>query len=346
MPVLLLMKVLVGGRTSSVYHVFELDLEMPKFAAYAAEDRPPPGGIPVSHVCFELQHPASRIASWLEARFGARTALAAAGGSSSSGGVRRSSSGAGKKQQQQLTAHFTCLRTKQQLAVMAAPGPGGALTVWLHCDSMTLAGEMLQVRDSTPHSSASSNSPVRHRTNQQVHTGDTVAQDQRHHRCGLAVCGCCLPCLSQDLAGWLGVTEVNSTASFPAAMAAFQETLKTVEAASAARSLVDGDAAQLAGAIKGAVVRAEDARLLGDVSGLKRAHKRLADLNRDMWLEHGRRVSRQQELLAGLKAVNQMIQAAAGLRVGPAQGKVVAACRAAIKANDLAALERVVSGGV
>lgn len=155
MPVLLLMKVLVGGRTSSVYHVFELDLEMPKFAAYAAEDRPPPGGIPVSHVCFELQHPASRIASWLEARFGAHAALAATGGSSSSGGVRRSSSGAVKEQQQQqLTAHFTCLRTKQPLAVRAAPGPGGALTVWLHCDSMTLAGEMLQVRDSTPHRTA------------------------------------------------------------------------------------------------------------------------------------------------------------------------------------------------
>jgi Bardet-Biedl syndrome 2 protein len=149
MPVLLLMKVLVGSRTSSVYHVFELDLEMPKFAAYAAEDRPPPGGIPVSHVCFELQHPASRIASWLEARFGARAALAAAGGGSSSGGgARRSSSGAGREQQQQqqqLTAHFTCLRTKQPLAVRAAPGPGGNLTVWLHCDSMTLAGEMLQV---------------------------------------------------------------------------------------------------------------------------------------------------------------------------------------------------------
>lgn len=146
-PVLLLMKVLVGSRASSVYHVFELDLEMPKFAAYAAEDRPPPGGIPASHVCFELQHPASRIASWLEARFGARAALAAAAGSSN-GGVRRSSSGGGRdQQQQQLTAHFTCLRTKQPLAVRAAPAPHGGpgLMVWLHCESMALAGELLQV---------------------------------------------------------------------------------------------------------------------------------------------------------------------------------------------------------
>lgn len=118
---------------------------MPKFAAYAAEDRPPTEGIPLGHVCFELQHPASRVASWLEARFGTRAALAAVGGSSSSGGMRRSSSSGGKEQQQQLTAHFTCLRTKQPLAVRAAPGPSGGLMVWLHCDSMSLAGEMLQV---------------------------------------------------------------------------------------------------------------------------------------------------------------------------------------------------------
>lgn len=149
----------------------------------------------------------------------------------------------------------------------------------------------------------------------------------------------------QDLASRLGVTELSSTASFPAAMAAFRDTIAHVEAASAARNLVGSQAATMAVDIKQAVVRAEDARLLGDVAGLRRAHKRLADLNRDMWLEHSRRVSNQQELMEGLKAINQMIQAAAGLRVGPAQGRVVAACRAAIKANNLQALEQVVCMG-
>jgi hypothetical protein len=151
------MKVLVGSRTSSIYHVFELDLEMPKFAAYAAEDRPPPGGIPVGHVSFELQHPASRVASWLEARFGSHVALAA---SASSGGEARrsssSSSGGGGREQQQLTAHFTCLRTKQALAVRAGPGPNGGLMVWLHCDSMALAGDMLQVRCAATNKSGAS----------------------------------------------------------------------------------------------------------------------------------------------------------------------------------------------
>jgi len=68
-------------------------------------------------------------------------------------------------------------------------------------------------------------------------------------------------------------------------------------------------------------------------------------LNRDMWLDHARRANNQQQLLGGLKSINQMIQAAAKLRVGPAQSRVVAACRAAIKANNLQALNKVVCEG-
>ena len=44
------------------------------------------------------------------------------------------------------------------------------------------------------------------------------------------------------------------------------------------------------------------------------------------------------QLLEALREVNQMIQRAAKLRVGQAKGAVVAACRAALKANNLQAL--------
>lgn len=44
-----------------------------------------------------------------------------------------------------LEAHFTCMRTRQPLALRAAAGSAG-LKVWLHCDSMELAGELLQVK--------------------------------------------------------------------------------------------------------------------------------------------------------------------------------------------------------
>jgi hypothetical protein len=93
------------------------------------------------------------------------------------------------------------------------------------------------------------------------------------------------------------------------------------------------------------VVRAEDARLLGDMAALRKQHRRLADLNRDMWGEHSKRAANQAELVEGLKGINLMIQQAAKLRVGPAQARVVAACRAAIKANNLQALSKVVCEG-
>jgi Bardet-Biedl syndrome 2 protein len=64
-----------------------------------------------------------------------------------------------------------------------------------------------------------------------------------------------------------------------------------------------------------------------------------------MWGEHGKRAANQTELVDGLKSINLMIQLAAKLRVGPAQAHVVAACRAAIKANNLQALRKVVCEG-
>lgn len=54
----------------------------------------------------------------------------------------------------------------------------------------------------------------------------------------------------QDLAAYVGVTELNSTASFPASMEQFKATLATVEACSATRSLVEGDTAALCASIK------------------------------------------------------------------------------------------------
>jgi hypothetical protein len=60
---------------------------------------------------------------------------------------------------------------------------------------------------------------------------------------------CCLVLL-QDLAVYLGVGELNSTASFPTAMDTFKATLARVEACSATRSLVEGDTAALCASIK------------------------------------------------------------------------------------------------
>jgi hypothetical protein len=118
-----------------VYHVFELEIELPKYAMYAAEERALAAAPPASHVSFVLQHPAARIASWIESRFNTKPSL----GNGATG----------------LEAAFTCMRSRQPLVVRATAGSAG-LRVWLHCESMELAGELLQVRrvsyNGQPHS--------------------------------------------------------------------------------------------------------------------------------------------------------------------------------------------------
>lgn len=56
--------------------------------------------------------------------------------------------------------------------------------------------------------------------------------------------------LLQDLAHYLKVEELNSTANFPSAMEQFSSTLSKVEACSATRALVEGDTAVLCASIK------------------------------------------------------------------------------------------------
>lgn len=108
-----------------VYHVFELEIELPKYAMYAAEERALSAGPPASHISFVMQHPASRIASWVESRFSTKPNLGNGANS--------------------LEAAFTCMRSRQPLVVRAAAG-SSRLRVALHCESMELAGELLQVR--------------------------------------------------------------------------------------------------------------------------------------------------------------------------------------------------------
>lgn len=129
--VMLLMLMLCFNRVNHLqlprqaYHVFELEIELPKYAMYAAEERALPAGPPASHVSFVMQHPATRVASWIESRFNTKPNVGSGATS--------------------LDAAFTCMRTRQPLVVRAATTGSGGLRVWLHCESMELAGELLQV---------------------------------------------------------------------------------------------------------------------------------------------------------------------------------------------------------
>ena len=66
---------------------------------------------------------------------------------------------------------------------------------------------------------------------------------------------------------------------------------------------------------------------------------------RQLVMEHTKRATNHNDLLEALKLVNTMIQHAARLRLGAPKAQVVAACRAAIKANNTSALLKIIREG-
>lgn len=114
----MLIKALVGSRTSSVYHVFEMDFSLPKFAAYG----PAPHGMarPESFVTFRMNERVNRVAMWLQSAFVNQEA-----GSQDVLGVR-----------------LVSLRTGKPLFIDATGDEGGTVTI--RTDSMEVAGEVLQ----------------------------------------------------------------------------------------------------------------------------------------------------------------------------------------------------------
>ncbi|MEW5314625.1 MAG: hypothetical protein WDW38_006104 [Sanguina aurantia] len=267
--VVLMIKVLVGQRTSAVFHVFELEIELPKFSMYAAVEK---GSFPepTASVTFSINERVARLANWIETRFSVKATSAKA---------------------DVLEAFFLCLRDRQPLVLKVHP-VNNQVQVTIKTDNMDLAGEAVQ-----------------------------------------------------DLAAYLGILDLQSTADFPVAMTSFKEVLQTVDEHNLTRLRMNADMADSSNLIKTLLIRAEDVRILGDMKSMKKFYRQLFDLNRDLIADHDKRATNHKELLDALKEVNQMIQRSARLRVGGPKTRVVAACRAAIKVNNMASLFKIIREG-
>ena len=80
------------------------------------------------------------------------------------------------------------------------------------------------------------------------------------------------------------------------------------------RGTLRGSLAEGVGGLKGVVVRAEDARVRGDMVGVKSHYTELQGVVGDLAREYGTRAGVQGALVEALKEVNVMIQKGAGLR--------------------------------
>ena len=149
----------------------------------------------------------------------------------------------------------------------------------------------------------------------------------------------------QDICAVLDITDLESQADFPTQMDTFAEVLARVEQYNDTRVRMTAEMAEITNTVKALVVKAEDARLMGNMPHMCKMYGAMRDANRDLVLEHTKRATNHSELLAALKEVNQMIQRAAKLRNGAHKVKVVSACRAAIKANKTHAIYKIIADG-
>lgn len=142
----------------------------------------------------------------------------------------------------------------------------------------------------------------------------------------------------QDLCSWLQLHDVASTAEFPECMEEFKQVLGNVLKHDAMRVKLAASMADASNVIKTLVIKAEDARLLGDTKTMSQHYLELYKLNKELLGTHTERADNHQQLLSNLKLVNQMIQKAARLRCGTHKAQVVAACRDAIQTNSVNSL--------
>lgn len=82
-----------------------------------------------------------------------------------------------------------------------------------------------------------------------------------------------------------------------------------------------------------------------DMHTMRTAYTQLSTLNAQLVGAYNVRAQNQENLLAALKEVNQMIQRAANLRMGKAKARVIADCRNAVKTNNMNSLFRIIRQG-
>merc|ERR1712227_85914 len=149
----------------------------------------------------------------------------------------------------------------------------------------------------------------------------------------------------QDLCAHLQVSELESIANFPDEMEKFKSVLMKVDEYNAVRLKLTAEMADSSNLVKLLIVKAEDYRMLSDMGNLKKVFSSLQQTNSDLIAEYNKRANNHAQLLGQLKEVNMMIQKAAKLRVGNAKTRVVAACRQAIKKNNIHELFQIIRTG-
>ncbi|XP_062922754.1 Bardet-Biedl syndrome 2 protein homolog [Mobula hypostoma] len=149
----------------------------------------------------------------------------------------------------------------------------------------------------------------------------------------------------QSLTSFLAIEDLQVEADFPAYFEELRQVLVQVDGYHSVHQKLTAEMADHSNLVRSLLIRAEDARLMGDMTNMKKGYMELNDLNRDLINGYKIRCNNHTELLSCLRAVNQAIQRAGHLRVGKPKTQVVSACRDAIKNNNVNALFKIIRAG-
>ncbi|XP_049642023.1 Bardet-Biedl syndrome 2 protein isoform X1 [Suncus etruscus] len=266
-PVDLHLKVYVGYRSSTQFHVFELTRQLPRFSMYALNNPDSATELP-SYVNFVIAERAQRVALWLNQNFLLPDDTTI--------------------QNAPFKVCFSSLRNGGQLFIKIKLN--GEVTI--NTDDIDLAGDIIQ-----------------------------------------------------SLASFFAIEELQVEADFPAYFEELKKVLIKVDEYHSVHQKLSADMADNSNLIRSLLVRAEDARLMRDMRTMKNRYMELYDLNKDLLNGYKIRCNNHTELLGNLKAVNQAIQRAGRLRVGKPKNQVIAACRDAIRSNNINILFRIMRVG-
>lgn len=143
---------------------------------------------------------------------------------------------------------------------------------------------------------------------------------------------------------FVGATDMDTQAHFPSALRAVAEAATAVEAGLAQRVVLAADAADETTAVKALVVKAEDARLLGNMPLMSMHYTALFARTQRLVAAHTVRAGNEERLRAGLRGVNDAICAAANLKCGKPKADLILAARQAVKARRFGSLAGLLNG--
>uniref|UniRef100_A0A673VDB8 Bardet-Biedl syndrome 2 n=1 Tax=Suricata suricatta TaxID=37032 RepID=A0A673VDB8_SURSU len=149
----------------------------------------------------------------------------------------------------------------------------------------------------------------------------------------------------QSMAAFFAIEDLQVEADFPVYFEELRKVLVKVDEYHSVHQKLSAEMADNSNLIRSLLVRAEDARLMRDMKTMKNRYMELYDLNKDLLNGYKIRCNNHTELLGNLKAVNQAIQRAGRLRVGKPKNQVIAACRDAIRSNNINTLFRIMRVG-